>query len=420
MHYAILGRIIELFGSQFTIAHFKPRAITPIFVTLDLASLGIQGAGSGMAAVAEINEKDATGGGNIVVIGLCIQLAAYLCFNFLLITFFVKASASPNTHKNIWWTTKFKWFLAGLFLSSILVFCRSAFRTVEMIFGWIGPVSTVEWYFYAFDCAPVLAAVVLLNIFHPGYVLPSNHKEAVIEARKRRAASGEKRPRPRSSFYGGGDSGDLYDNSAELKDVTLYASASNPYGGQPRTQAHFRTASLASATSGLNTVTEKQHHAPDYENHYGWSAPGPYAAASASSRHKWVREEDVHRDMQADGFEPVPSPVYHDVKGAGSGLQVASGSQLSPSLYSYGGNKSMGSFISDEYGYANSIPPSPLTPTAPGVHVWNDDGDSMVHSQNDMSWNDDTIHHGEAMGYPSHSGARDNRQSRGDDFGFAM
>lgn len=395
IHYALLGRIIELFGSQYTLSQIKPRAITPIFVLLDLASLGIQGAGSGLAAVAEIDSKDTVPGGNIVVIGLCVQLVAYLCFNLLLITFFVKAAASPHTSKNIWWTARFKWFLGAFFLSSVLVFCRSAFRTIEMIFGWIGPVSTVEWYYYAFDCAPVLAAVVLLNLFHPGFVLPANHREAVEEARARRATTGEKRKnRPRSSFYGGGGG---EDDVAEMKDVSVLTTSRETHSG--RTKPHFRTNSLASGASTLamgNVVSEKNNHSPDFDGStFGWSQP---QSPNHAHVHRFRQGDDVHRKMEFDGFEPVSAPVtpmsvndgfapYH-LSPNGKGA-VASASTLSPSLYSQGNNKSASSFVSDDFGggMTPTMVPYGGPAVAPEVHMWKDEGDStLVQSPSGSSW----------------------------------
>ncbi|PWN29830.1 RTA1 like protein, partial [Jaminaea rosea] len=174
VHFATLGRIIELFGQAFTFRYLSPAAITPCFVLLDLASLAVQGTGSGMAATAEVNGKDTTWGGRIVVIGLCVQLVGYACFNWLLLTFVWRAVVTHHStvSSNRLWTGKFKFFLLTFFLSSLLVLGRSTFRTYEMIKGWVGPISTVEWYFYAFDAAPVCAASLLLNLMFPGWVLP--------------------------------------------------------------------------------------------------------------------------------------------------------------------------------------------------------------------------------------------------------
>jgi RTA1 like protein len=45
------------------------------------------------------------------------------------------------------------------------------YRSIELTGGWTGPIITTEWYFNAFDGAPITLAMVVLNVFHPGYLL---------------------------------------------------------------------------------------------------------------------------------------------------------------------------------------------------------------------------------------------------------
>lgn len=282
IHYTILGRIIELFGQDFTLRYLKPSAIIPAFVGADLLSLGIQGAGSGLAAVAEVNGRDTKPGGTIVVVGLCVQLAAYLCFQLLIFTFFWRCSKKPIMNKNLFWTQRFRRFLFAFLLSSVLVLGRSIFRTIEMITGWIGPVSTVEWYYYAFDAAPVCAAVILLNVFHPGFVMPSNHRDAVKRGRVRRGEdtqseqSGKRRP---SSSWFGGSVDDVLENSAEMEDVAVISSSRRLRNGSGLTQPHFRTNSLVWSTFHNARSAEKSRPVPStsedemYEEYFGWSHP---------------------------------------------------------------------------------------------------------------------------------------------------
>ncbi|CAO1630342.1 unnamed protein product [Sympodiomycopsis kandeliae] len=173
IHFAILGKVLILFGRKFGIV--PPKLIIPVFVTLDVVSLAIQGAGSGIAAVNEIDLKDPSGGSNIVVGGLAIQLFGYVAFDVLSIIFAIKAwsprnGASPPAHL---WTPKTQQGLIAAFVSALLVLLRSCFRTGEMAEGWIGPVATTEWYFYVFDATPVTLAVLLLAIWHPSQYLPS-------------------------------------------------------------------------------------------------------------------------------------------------------------------------------------------------------------------------------------------------------
>lgn len=379
VHYWVLGRILALFGCGFTLASISPKNIAPLFIVLDVASLGIQAAGSAIAAIAEVDSKDTTSGGNIVVIGLCVQLAAYFCFNLLLLSFIWKAAFSSTTNQNPYWTRRFKWFLLGLFLASVLVLCRSVFRTIEMIGGWVGPISTVEWYYFAFDAAPVCASVILLNLFHPGYVLPENHSEAVQQGCIRRnevdgattakaigkqkeskKGKGKKGARPRSSFLVGGP--------ADMNNVSVLSSGRD---NLHRTQPHFRTGSLAS------TSIDKDGYSPDTDKgSFGWSQPqSPAAVAYAQFRartHPTVADHFAENAMTSmDGFDPVntsPRGFKDDDEDGSSMMMMApmrstsaeklkDERSLTPSVYSQ-----------------PSRGPSMATPL-PEVQVWRDGGD---------------------------------------------
>ncbi|CAO1622808.1 unnamed protein product [Parajaminaea phylloscopi] len=176
MHFAILGKVLILFGRRFS--SVPPTLIIPFFVSLDVASLAVQGAGSGIAATNEINGRDPRGGANLVVGGLSVQLLGYLIFDTLAILFASKVFSSqwqskhgvvPAPHL---WTRKMQIGIVMAFLSALLVLLRSCFRTGEMADGWIGRIAQREWYYYVFDATPVTLAVLLLAIWHPSQYLP--------------------------------------------------------------------------------------------------------------------------------------------------------------------------------------------------------------------------------------------------------
>jgi len=133
-----------------------------------VVSLIVQGAGSGIAAVSEINGNDTTPGGNIVVAGeepncflqfsisisditfsilcvfpgLAIQLFAYIGANILAIIFFIRTAKNPPQHPL--WTHQTRLGLLCAFISAIFVLLRSTFRTIELAVGWVGVISTTE------------------------------------------------------------------------------------------------------------------------------------------------------------------------------------------------------------------------------------------------------------------------------------
>lgn len=67
IHFAILGKVLMMFGRKYSLVN--PKFVIPFFVTLDVVSLVVQGAGSGLAGAAETVAKDVNPGGNVVVGG---------------------------------------------------------------------------------------------------------------------------------------------------------------------------------------------------------------------------------------------------------------------------------------------------------------------------------------------------------------
>jgi hypothetical protein len=70
--FSILSKVCILFGPEY-IHPINPKYLIPFFVIVDVASMAIQGGGSGTAAVAEINGEALStinGDGYIVVAGL--------------------------------------------------------------------------------------------------------------------------------------------------------------------------------------------------------------------------------------------------------------------------------------------------------------------------------------------------------------
>ncbi|SPO39944.1 uncharacterized protein PSFLO_05426 [Pseudozyma flocculosa] len=213
--FAILGKLTSIFPSKYSI--IKPSLIIPFFVTLDVASLAVQGGGSGVAAVAQIDGRDPNPGGNIVVVGLAIQLLGYALFNFLLASFCYRVSRDPPRDEAVW-NARTRTFILATFVSSWLIFLRSVYRTVEMAVGWIGVISESEWTFYAFDAALVSLAVLVFVLYNPAAYIPSDIKAAQVKMQQ-------------TEDDVGGGRGGSEEEGAESKDS--YMTASTLVGTKP-------------------------------------------------------------------------------------------------------------------------------------------------------------------------------------------
>lgn len=65
----------------------------------------------------------------------------------------------------------FKLFLGALALATLCILWRSAFRVAELSEGWEGPVMGDQGMFVGFEGVLIIIAVVVLNIFHPGFCM---------------------------------------------------------------------------------------------------------------------------------------------------------------------------------------------------------------------------------------------------------
>lgn len=171
--FAILGKVLQKIEKPLN--PFSSKKVMVGFIIFDVIALLVQAAGSAIAAIAETNEDETRTGSNIVVAGLGVQLFAYLCFDAIIIYMIIRMSKylkyqHPKEVILGYSVEHIELLRNGLlttFISALLILLRSSYRLAEMIEGWIGPIATKEWLYYAWDAAPVSLAVALLYIWHP-------------------------------------------------------------------------------------------------------------------------------------------------------------------------------------------------------------------------------------------------------------
>lgn len=104
----------------------------------------------------------------IVLGGVAVQLAGYLLFNIVFLSFWYRVQKDQPPLLQ-----KLRPFMWGILFSSFFIILRSIYRVIEMAFGWDGIINTTEWAVYSFDAAFVVIAVYILNAYHPGKYLPN-------------------------------------------------------------------------------------------------------------------------------------------------------------------------------------------------------------------------------------------------------
>lgn len=165
------------FGAQNS--RIKPLSYPRIFIPCDVMSLLLQAAGGGIASAASHENKNPNTGTYIMVAGLAFQVLTLFIFMGLSVDFCLRTlkrykelgadDAFDQTHAALRQSKRFKGFLIALAFATLCIFTRSVYRVAELSEGWEGHLIHTQKYFIGLEGAIVSAAVIALNVFHPGF-----------------------------------------------------------------------------------------------------------------------------------------------------------------------------------------------------------------------------------------------------------
>ncbi|KAF7588620.1 hypothetical protein BBP40_005458 [Aspergillus hancockii] len=159
----LLGRIILVLQAE-SYALLKKKWLTKIFVTGDVLSFLLQGAGGGIQSSGNLDNYNT--GEQIIIVGLFIHI---FFFGILIITathFTLKLIKYPfprSRSPDIPWRRHLK----VLYLTSFLIMVRSIFRLAEYLQGNNGYLLHHEVFLYLFDALLMLITMVIFNLVHP-------------------------------------------------------------------------------------------------------------------------------------------------------------------------------------------------------------------------------------------------------------
>ncbi|CRG87042.1 hypothetical protein PISL3812_04056 [Talaromyces islandicus] len=106
--------------------------------------------------------KDTKPGTHIMVAGIVFQMASITVFAVLFGLFVVRSRSSNLPRKN--------YFLLGATaFSTVTIYIRSIYRTIELAEGWTGYLITREPYFIVLDGIMIVLATGVFNVIHPGW-----------------------------------------------------------------------------------------------------------------------------------------------------------------------------------------------------------------------------------------------------------
>ncbi|PGH32084.1 hypothetical protein GX50_05153 [[Emmonsia] crescens] len=172
--YLTLKHLCLALGPHLSI--IKPWLYTWIFISFDLLSLSLQGAGGALAATGE-TESDKNMGAQIMLAGIVWQVVTLLAFGGMAGHFFWRLLGEGGRRmtvesQKVWGNTKFRRFLISLAISFFVIFARCTYRIAEMAGGWANHIMQDEISFVILEGVMCIIAAILLTTFHPGTHFP--------------------------------------------------------------------------------------------------------------------------------------------------------------------------------------------------------------------------------------------------------
>lgn len=146
-------------------AWLRPKLILWGFVACDVVATMLQIAGAGLIGSAESNQKSSKVPNDILLAGLVFQTFAFTIFLSLFAMFVISLHSDQSFRPHV---ARKRLFFLALAAASLLVYLRTIFRLAETAQGVFGFLSTHEAFFGALEFAPVVVAVWVLGIWHPG------------------------------------------------------------------------------------------------------------------------------------------------------------------------------------------------------------------------------------------------------------
>ncbi|EJD05484.1 RTA1-domain-containing protein [Fomitiporia mediterranea MF3/22] len=177
-NFIILAMLIRYLGEGFS--RLSPKLYSIIFTSADILALIIQAFGGAKASHAVSNHEDPEPGAHIMLIGIVLQMVAITFFVLLASEFFIRyytrrpirlrsyLAVDPSNRRI---DRKMQLMIMGLGFTTVCIFIRTVYRTIELINGFTGRIIRTQIYFNVLDGAMIILASYTLNFLHPGYLL---------------------------------------------------------------------------------------------------------------------------------------------------------------------------------------------------------------------------------------------------------
>lgn len=161
-----LGRLIRAVHGE-KLSLIRVTWLTKIFVTGDILSFFIQGAGGGIMAGG--NASNIKLGQNIILVGLFVQIVIFTVFLIAAVVFHMRMRAHLQSDPGVKWQKM----LLVLYAVSLIIMTRNVVRVVEYIGGQKGFLLAHEWPIYVFDAALMASSMLIFLVWYPTMIRPN-------------------------------------------------------------------------------------------------------------------------------------------------------------------------------------------------------------------------------------------------------
>ncbi|KAF1941692.1 RTA1-domain-containing protein [Clathrospora elynae] len=172
--YLTLKHIVISFGESWS--RLRPAWYTRIFITGDIFSLILQGAGGGIAATADDGSSMLDVGTNLMIAGVILQVFILAIFGGLLVEYTVRTHKRHDQLSSgamtLFHKTSFRCFILAIIVAYMGVFIRCVYRIPELTGGWRSELMRDEPEFIVLEGVMIVLSVLALTAFHPGFCFP--------------------------------------------------------------------------------------------------------------------------------------------------------------------------------------------------------------------------------------------------------
>ncbi|KAL1302186.1 hypothetical protein AAFC00_002617 [Neodothiora populina] len=189
--YLLLKQFCLTFGPQYS--RLKPKLYTYIFISCDVLSIILQGAGGALSAAADDGDSLLKSGEDLLIAGLSFQVVTLVIFAVLAADVFYSMwkhrHELPAKTAPLRASRKFRLFIGATIVSYLCILIRCSYRIAELQGGWGNSIMRNETDFIVLESVMIAIAVLLFNIFHPGYCFKRPAGSEVSEKRHSDAES---------------------------------------------------------------------------------------------------------------------------------------------------------------------------------------------------------------------------------------